>query len=137
MLHKWLLRLMILLILVLLYTYGIALVMLGVGVTVPKLPYLHWLGDPTQPWSLLLVTLGMQVISFPTAFAVAKLEQEMPLWLAFMIAVPAPAILMHQDWQLQVSLLGYALEPLVEMLSLPLWTWVLVRRHLRKERFSA
>ncbi|WP_417356045.1 hypothetical protein [Gallaecimonas pentaromativorans] len=137
MLHKWLMRLFILLILVLLYTYGIALVMYGVGISVPKLPYLNWLSDPAQPWSLLLVALGMQLLSAPTGFAVARLEQEMPLWLAFMIAVPAPGMLLWQDWHTQLSFMGFALEPLVELASLPLWTWFWLRRERKKQGFSA
>ncbi len=129
--RSWLYRLFFMLLLVLVYTYGLTLVMYLVGTNVPRFPMLAWLGDPVQPWSLLLVFLGMQVLSLPTAFAIARLEKEMPNWLAFMVAVPGPAMMLWPDWQAQLSMLGYLGEPLVELLSLPLWTWWLSRRLAR------
>ncbi|WP_341501480.1 hypothetical protein [Gallaecimonas sp. GXIMD4217] len=128
----WLYRLFFMLILVLVYTYGLTLIMYLVGTNVPRFPVLAWLGDPVQPWSLLLVTLGMQLLSVPTAYAIARLEEELPNWLAFMVAVPGPAMMLFPDWQAQLSVLGYVGEPLAELLSLPLWTWWLSRRLKRR-----
>ncbi|WP_406663571.1 hypothetical protein [Gallaecimonas sp. GXIMD1310] len=135
--HNWLVRLFTLLVMVLLYTYGVGLVMYVVGISVPKLPYLHWLGDPVQPWSLLLVATGMQLLAVPAGYAIARLEQEMPLWMAFMIAVPGPLALLLPDWQTQLSFMGYVLEPAFELLSLPLWTWLWLRWRRRRQGFSA
>ncbi|EKE68675.1 hypothetical protein [Gallaecimonas xiamenensis] len=138
MLHKWLVRLLTLVLLVFFYEQGLVLALVGVGQLVPKLVPLDWLWDNQgQPFSFLMVLVFMQPLGLLFGWLAVRFEKEVPLFIALLVAIPRPVLLLWPDWASQGSVLGYLGEPLVELLALPLWTWFWIKRAGRKGAFRA
>ncbi|WKE64290.1 hypothetical protein PVT67_11420 [Gallaecimonas kandeliae] len=137
MLNKWLVRFLTLLLLVLFYEQFLVLAITLVGWLLTKMP-LDWFWDNQgQPFSLLLVALLLQPVGALFGYLVVRFEKQMPLFMALLVAIPRPVLFLWPDWAAQHSLLGYLLEPAVELVTLPLWTWLWLRWKRHKDAFKA